>query len=105
MRRRILAPLLLPDNSNHCLCARSPSKRYRRTVGAVSRDAILEERRFIDGYRQLSKSQTFSGHSDCAQHALYRRDGFNSQVRATLPHDYKSSRTSWLDARSDKSDE
>ncbi|XP_025096185.1 tyrosine-protein phosphatase non-receptor type 4-like isoform X2 [Pomacea canaliculata] len=85
--------------------SRSPSKRYRRTVGAVSRDAILEERRFIDGYRQLSKSQTFSGHSDCAQHALYRRDGFNSQVRATLPHDYKSSRTSWLDARSDKSDD
>ncbi|XP_035825672.1 tyrosine-protein phosphatase non-receptor type 4, partial [Aplysia californica] len=43
--------------------SRSPSKRYRRTVGAVSREAILEENRYIEGYRQMSKSQTFSGHS------------------------------------------
>ncbi|XP_076468051.1 tyrosine-protein phosphatase non-receptor type 4-like isoform X7 [Babylonia areolata] len=85
---------------------RSPSKRYRRTVGAVSRDAILEERRFIEGYRQLSKSQTFSGHSEHSHYGFNRRDGVNSHVRATLPHDYKTSRTSWNDGdRSEKSDD
>ncbi|KAK7499453.1 hypothetical protein BaRGS_00009428, partial [Batillaria attramentaria] len=68
---------------------RSPSKRYRRTVGAVSRDAILEEKRFIDGYRQMSKSQTFSGRgSEHSHYGFNRREGANSHVRATLPHDY-----------------
>nr|KAG5708395.1 hypothetical protein BaRGS_034426 [Batillaria attramentaria] len=86
---------------------RSPSKRYRRTVGAVSRDAILEEKRFIDGYRQMSKSQTFSGRgSEHSHYGFNRREGANSHVRATLPHDYKSSRASWNDGtRSERSDE
>ncbi|XP_070210282.1 tyrosine-protein phosphatase non-receptor type 4-like isoform X4 [Littorina saxatilis] len=87
--------------------SRSPSKRYRRTVGAVSRDAILEEKRFIDGYhRHISKSQTFSGHSEHSHYGFNRRDGVNSHVRATLPHDYKTSRASWNDgSRSEKSDD
>lgn len=88
--------------------SRSPSKRYRRTVGAVSRDAILEEKRFIDGYRQMSKSQTFSGRgSEQSHYGFGRREGAGSQVRATLPHDYKAAaRASWNDgARSERSDD
>ncbi|CAG5120348.1 unnamed protein product, partial [Candidula unifasciata] len=83
---------------------RSSSKRYRRTVGAVSREAILEENRYIDSYRQMSKSQTFSGNSpshdagtatsatnnNSGNHNFTRQDGVSSQVRATLPHNYKS---------------
>lgn len=86
-----------------CHISRSPSKRYRRTVGAVSRDAILEERHF-NGYRQISKSQTFSGNSD--YYPFNRKEVTNSHIRATLPHDFKSSRASWNDGtRSEKSDE
>ncbi|XP_059157704.1 tyrosine-protein phosphatase non-receptor type 4-like isoform X2 [Physella acuta] len=92
--------------------SRSPSKRHRRTVGAVSREAILEENRYIDGYRQMSKSQTFSantsnaGGSSGASHGFSRHEGAASQTRATLPHDYKSSsRTSWNDGnQSEKSE-
>ncbi|XP_076460431.1 tyrosine-protein phosphatase non-receptor type 4-like isoform X3 [Babylonia areolata] len=84
--------------------SRSPSKRYRRTVGAVSRNAILEERRYIDNYRQLSKSQPFSGQSEHSHCGFNRQDGINSHVRATLPHDYKTSRASW-ENRSEKSDD
>lgn len=98
--------------------SRSPSKGYRRTVGAVSREAILEENRYIDGYRQMSKSQTFSGNSNapnssdnptstCANagnDGFSRHDGVNSQVRATLPQD-RSVRP-WKDGdQSDKSEE
>ncbi|BFZ01359.1 hypothetical protein BsWGS_04397 [Bradybaena similaris] len=89
---------------------RSSSKRYRRTVGAVSREAILEENRYIDSYRQMSKSQTFSGNSpshdvdtatsttvnNSGNHSFSRQDGVSSQVRATLPHNYKSVH-SWED--------
>ncbi|KAL8615564.1 hypothetical protein ACOMHN_016141 [Nucella lapillus] len=84
--------------------SRSPSKRYRRTVGSVSRNAILEEKRYIDGYRQLSKSQTFSGQSEHSHYGFNRQDGVNSYVRATLPHDYRTSRPSW-ENRSEKSDD
>ncbi|KAH9513354.1 Tyrosine-protein phosphatase non-receptor type 4 [Bulinus truncatus] len=103
---------------------RSPSKRYRRTVGAVSREAILEENRYIDAYRQMSKSQTFSAPtsspanstnasssstgtvSSSSNHTFSRHDGVGGQVRATLPHDYKTGRTSWNDGnQSEKSEE
>ncbi|XP_046327998.1 tyrosine-protein phosphatase non-receptor type 4-like isoform X5 [Haliotis rufescens] len=86
--------------------SRSPSKRYaRRTVGGVSRDAILEEKRFIEGYRNLTKSQTFTSNSTNSTHNFNRYDGVNSHTRATLPHDYKS-RASWNDGtRSEKSDD
>ncbi|XP_041367187.1 tyrosine-protein phosphatase non-receptor type 4-like isoform X2 [Gigantopelta aegis] len=83
---------------------RSPSKRgyTRRTVGGVTRDAILEEKQFIDGYRNMTKSQTFTANST---NNFNRHDGPNSQIRSTLPHDYKS-RTSWNDGtRSEKSDD
>ena len=41
------------------LYCRSPSKRYaRRTVGATTREAILEERNAIDGYRNTPHSQS-----------------------------------------------
>ncbi|XP_013061664.1 tyrosine-protein phosphatase non-receptor type 4-like isoform X1 [Biomphalaria glabrata] len=104
--------------------SRSPSKRYRRTVGAVSREAILEENRYIDAYRQMSKSQTFSANASSPAHStnasssssgtvssssnntFNRHDGVGSQVRATLPHDYKSGRSSWNDGnQSEKSDD
>ncbi|BFY98244.1 hypothetical protein BsWGS_01284 [Bradybaena similaris] len=97
--------------------SRSPSKRYRRTVGAVSREAILEENRYIEGYRQMSKSQTFSGKtsstntgtavSSNSRHSFSRHDAMSSsQVRATLPHDYKTTRTSWNDGtQSEKSED
>ena len=39
--------------------SRSPSKRYaRRTVGATTREAILEERNAIDGYRNAPHSHS-----------------------------------------------
>ncbi|KAK3779606.1 hypothetical protein RRG08_045351 [Elysia crispata] len=110
----------------------SPSKRYRRTVGATSREAILEEHRYIDSYRQMSKSQTFSGGDSTTTHGIlsasqqhqhasavgsqqqqhFSRHGgggsgaggvtgglaSSGQVRATLPHDYKTgTRSSWTE--------
>jgi hypothetical protein len=88
--------------------SRSPSKRYRRTIGAASRDAIgMEERRFIDGYRPISKSQTFSGQSEHSHYGFNRHDAMNSHARSTLPHDYKTSRGSWSSRsqQSEKTDE
>jgi hypothetical protein len=49
-------------------CFRSPSKRYaRRTIGATSRDAILDEQKVADGYCNPSHSQSmdnFRTHQD-----------------------------------------
>ncbi|KAJ8313699.1 hypothetical protein KUTeg_008260 [Tegillarca granosa] len=90
--------------------SRSPSKRFaRRTVGGHTRNVILEEKNFIDGYRNIPKSQTFSGSSSSQNsshnQSFNRYDGVNNQMRATLPHDYKIGSASRSSIHSEKSDE
>ncbi|XP_050418197.1 tyrosine-protein phosphatase non-receptor type 4 isoform X4 [Patella vulgata] len=85
--------------------SRSPSKRYaRRTVGSVSRQAIMDEKHFNDGYRNLSKSQTFTSNSTNSQPFSRYDGGVNSHIRATLPPDYKT-RSSWIETRAERSDD
>ncbi|XP_056007257.1 tyrosine-protein phosphatase non-receptor type 4-like isoform X3 [Ostrea edulis] len=94
--------------------SRSPSKTFaRRTVSGHTRDQIIQERNFIDGLRNLPKSQTFEGtpsnsrpkSSNCVNHSFNRYESISNQKRATLPHDYKigssSSRSSLHSSKSD----
>ncbi|CAC5387592.1 PTPN4 [Mytilus coruscus] len=87
----------------------SSSKGFaRRTVGGHTRNTIMEERNFIDGYRNIPKSQTFSGTNNSAMtvnHSIKRYDGVNNQTRATLPHDYKVGSSSRASIHSEKSDD
>lgn len=100
------------------LLVRSPSKHYaRRTVGATTRSAILEERNAIDGLRNTPHSNSvenfprpITDKTATPAHSLNggaNRAGvpnstsypnslrkcadtfFHSTVRATLPNDYK----------------
>ena len=100
------------------LLVRSPSKHYaRRTVGATTRSAILEERNAIDGLRNTPHSNSVENFqrpvtdkTGTPAHSLNggaNRAGvpnstsypnslrkcadtfFHSTVRATLPNDYK----------------
>lgn len=88
--------------------SRSSSKGFaRRTVGGHTRNTIMEEKNFIDGYRNIPKSQTFSGTNNSAMgvnHSIKRYDGISNQTRATLPHDYKLGSTSRASIHSEKSD-
>ncbi|KAK3108761.1 hypothetical protein FSP39_015097 [Pinctada imbricata] len=93
--------------------SRSPSKRYaRRTVSGHTRDVIIQEKNYIDGYRNIPKSQTFSGtttsrplSSTNSHHSFNRFDGVSNQTRATLPHDYKMGSASRSSLQSEKSDD
>lgn len=93
---------------------RSPSKKFaRRTVSGHTRDQIIQERNFIDGHRNLPKSQTFGGtpstarpkSSNSVNHSFNRYESINNQKRATLPHDYKVGSNSRSSIHSSKSDE
>ena len=88
--------------------SRSPSKRYaRRTIGGITRNVILDEKNTIDGYRNIPKSQTFSGssHHSSYHSSFHRYDGTSNHQRATLPHDYKIGNSSQISLHSEKSDE
>uniref|UniRef100_A0A8W8MQT9 FERM domain-containing protein n=1 Tax=Magallana gigas TaxID=29159 RepID=A0A8W8MQT9_MAGGI len=94
--------------------SRSPSKKFaRRTVSGHTRDQIIQERNFIDGHRNLPKSQTFGGtpstarpkSSNSVNHSFNRYESINNQKRATLPHDYKVGSNSRSSIHSSKSDE
>ncbi|XP_033762691.1 LOW QUALITY PROTEIN: tyrosine-protein phosphatase non-receptor type 4-like [Pecten maximus] len=94
--------------------SRSPSKKFaRRTVGGHTTKVIMEERNFIDGHRNIPKSQTFSGLSSDGSrtipaggnHSFNRYDSVNNQMRATLPHDYKVGSSARGSVHSEKSDE
>lgn len=93
---------------------RSPSKKFaRRTVSGHTRDQIIQERNFIDGHRNLPKSQTFGGtpstarpkSSNSVNHSFNRYESINNQKRATLPHDYKVGSNSRSSIHSSKSDD
>ena len=87
---------------------RTPSKRYaRRTIGGITRNVILDEKNTIDGYRNIPKSQTFSGssHHSSYHSSFHRYDGTSNHQRATLPHDYKVGNSSQISLHSEKSDE
>nr|XP_022305449.1 tyrosine-protein phosphatase non-receptor type 4-like isoform X9 [Crassostrea virginica] len=94
---------------------RSPSKKFaRRTVSGHTRDQIIQERNFIDGHRNLPKSQTFGGtpstarpkSSNCVNnHSFNRYESINNQKRATLPHDYKLGSTARGSIHSNKSED
>ncbi|XP_069110904.1 tyrosine-protein phosphatase non-receptor type 4-like isoform X1 [Argopecten irradians] len=94
--------------------SRSPSKKFaRRTVGGHTTKVIMEERNFIDGHRNIPKSQTFSGLSSdgsrtipaSSNHSFNRHDSVNNQMRATLPHDYKVGSSARGSVHSEKSDD
>nr|XP_022305445.1 tyrosine-protein phosphatase non-receptor type 4-like isoform X5 [Crassostrea virginica] len=95
--------------------SRSPSKKFaRRTVSGHTRDQIIQERNFIDGHRNLPKSQTFGGtpstarpkSSNCVNnHSFNRYESINNQKRATLPHDYKLGSTARGSIHSNKSED
>nr|XP_022309448.1 tyrosine-protein phosphatase non-receptor type 4-like isoform X7 [Crassostrea virginica] len=95
--------------------SRSPSKKFaRRTVSGHTRDQIIQERNFIDGHRNLPKSQTFGGtpstarpkSSNCINnHSFNRYESINNQKRATLPHDYKLGSTARGSIHSNKSED
>ncbi|XP_052682171.1 tyrosine-protein phosphatase non-receptor type 4-like isoform X7 [Crassostrea angulata] len=94
--------------------SRSPSKKFaRRTVSGHTRDQIIQERNFIDGHRNLPKSQTFGGtpstarpkSSNSVNHSFNRYESINNQKRATLPHDYKVGSNSRSSIHSSKSDD
>ena len=99
----------------HWFIFRSPSKKFaRRTVSGHTRDQIIQERNFIDGHRNLPKSQTFGGtpstarpkSSNCVNnHSFNRYESINNQKRATLPHDYKLGSTTRGSIHSNKSEE
>lgn len=88
--------------------SRTPSKRYaRRTIGGITRNVILDEKNTIDGYRNIPKSQTFSGssHHSSYHSSFHRYDGTSNHQRATLPHDYKVGNSSQISLHSEKSDD